>query len=36
LSKDGQTEMEAGGFYSITSADQEADLKKLGMAPISQ
>jgi hypothetical protein len=27
LSKDGQTETEAGGFYSITNGDRESDLK---------
>ena len=31
LSKDGQTETEAGGFYSITNADRETDLKRLGI-----
>ena len=31
LSKDGQTETEAGGFYSITNADRESDLKRLGI-----
>jgi phosphate transport system substrate-binding protein len=36
LSKDGQTETEAGGFYSITNADREADLKRLGIIPVSQ
>jgi phosphate transport system substrate-binding protein len=36
LSKDGQTETEAGGFYSLTNADREADLKKLGIVPVSQ
>jgi ABC-type phosphate transport system substrate-binding protein len=33
LSKDGQTETETGGFYSITNADREADLKRLGIIP---
>ncbi len=33
LSKDGQTEAEAGGFYSITNADRESDLKRLGITP---
>lgn len=32
LSKDGQLEAEAGGFYSITSADRENDLKRLGIS----
>ena len=36
LSKVGQTETEASGFYSITNADREYDLKKLGIAPVSQ
>lgn len=36
LSKGGQTETEAGGFYSITNADREYDLKKLGITPVSQ
>jgi phosphate transport system substrate-binding protein len=36
LSKDGQTETEAGGFYSITNADRESDLKRLGIIPVSQ
>jgi phosphate transport system substrate-binding protein len=36
LSKDGQMETEAGGFYSITNADREADLKRLGIIPVSQ
>jgi hypothetical protein len=36
LSKDGQTETEAGGFYSITNADREYDLKKLGIPPVGQ
>lgn len=31
LSKDGQTETEEGGFYSITNDDREADLKRLGI-----
>ena len=36
MSKDGQTETEAGGFYSLTNADREADLKRLGILPVSQ
>jgi phosphate transport system substrate-binding protein len=36
LSKDGQMETEAGGFYSITNADRESDLKSLGIPPVSQ
>jgi phosphate transport system substrate-binding protein len=36
LSKDGQMETEAGGFYSITNADRESDLKRLGIIPVSQ
>ena len=36
LSKDGQVETEAGGFYSITNADRESDLKRLGIIPVSQ
>lgn len=31
LSKDGQAETEAGGFYPITNADRENDLKRLGI-----
>lgn len=31
LSKDGQSETEAGGFYSITNADRADDLKRLGI-----
>jgi phosphate transport system substrate-binding protein len=31
LSKDGQTQTEMGGFYSITNADRENDLKRLGI-----
>ena len=36
LSKDGQTETEAGGFYPITNADREADLKRLGIITVGQ
>jgi phosphate transport system substrate-binding protein len=36
LSKDGQMETEAGGFYSITNADRESDLKRLAIIPVSQ
>jgi phosphate transport system substrate-binding protein len=36
LSKDGQMETEAGGFYSITNADRESDLKRLGITAVSQ
>jgi len=36
LSRDGQTETEAGGFYSITNADREADLKRLGITLVGQ
>ncbi len=34
LSKDGQTQTEKGGFYSITDDIREADLKKLGISTI--
>jgi phosphate transport system substrate-binding protein len=36
LSRDGQAETEAGGFYSITNADRETDLKRLGITPVGQ
>ena len=36
LSKDGQAETEAGGFYSITNADRETDLKRLGITAVGQ
>jgi phosphate transport system substrate-binding protein len=36
LSKDGQTETEAGGFYPITNVDREYDLKRLGISVVSQ
>lgn len=36
LSKDGQMETEAGGFYSVTNADRESDLKRLEIIPVSQ
>lgn len=36
LSKDGQTETEAGGLYSITNANRDSDLKRLGIAPVGQ
>jgi phosphate transport system substrate-binding protein len=32
LSKDGQTETEMGGFYPITNAIREQDLKRLGIS----
>ena len=36
-SKDGQTETERGGFYSITASDREQDQKMLGLvAPVGQ
>jgi phosphate transport system substrate-binding protein len=36
-SKDGQTETERGGFYSITAQDQQEDQKLLGLtAPVGQ
>lgn len=36
LSRDGQTEAEAGGFYSIKNTDRENDLKRLGIGPDGQ
>jgi phosphate transport system substrate-binding protein len=36
LSRDGQMETEAGGFYSLTNADRESDLKRLGIIPVGQ
>jgi phosphate transport system substrate-binding protein len=35
LSKNGQMETEAGGFYSIPNADRESDLKTLGITSVS-
>jgi phosphate transport system substrate-binding protein len=36
-SKEGQTETERGGFYSITAQDQQEDQKLLGLtAPVGQ
>jgi len=32
LSKDGQTQTETGGFYPITNAIREQDLKRLGIS----
>jgi phosphate transport system substrate-binding protein len=34
LSKDGQAQTEMGGFYSITNADRENDLKRLGITAL--
>ncbi len=36
LSKEGQTQAEGGGFYSITNDIREQDLKKLGIAALAQ
>lgn len=36
LSKDGQTQVENGGFYSITGEIRDDELKKLGISTISQ
>lgn len=33
VSKDGQAQTEAGGFYRITAKDRESGLKNLGIAP---
>lgn len=32
LSKGGQTETESGGFYPVTNAIREEDLKRLGIS----
>ncbi|MGA2127215.1 MAG: phosphate ABC transporter substrate-binding protein [Xanthobacteraceae bacterium] len=34
LSKDGQTQIETGGYYPITNEMRENDLKRLGIAPV--
>jgi phosphate transport system substrate-binding protein len=36
LSKDGQTQAEAGGFYSITSKIRDDELRKLGIAIVAK